>query len=575
MNSHLPKKYYSILLTSLFYLLSFQAVGQPFLEVASNHGITQTYGFAIFGGGLSFCDFNGDGWDDLTFATESGDSLLFFVNEEGQFTWIPTLVHDLGEAKQVLWVDYDNDGDKDLFVTNNESLNKLYNNDGHLNLTDVSEVSGLSSIPKSSYGASFGDYDNDGWLDLYICHRYSNSLLFTNELYHNDGSGHFVEVGEITNASDSIRPTFCASFLDFNADGLQDIYISNDRLLARNTLLKNTGLGNFEDISDRSKAGIYLDAMTVTVGDYDNDGDQDIYVTNSPFDGNMLLRNNGDETFEELATECGVITNRFCWGANFYDFDNDTDLDLYVCAMDVNPDKPSAFYSNDGTGNFSHSSLPGDTVRSYSNAVGDFNNDGYPDIAVSSMHPFPFMLFENKSESNGHWLKINLQGTKSNRDGIGTWLEVYFAGQKIIRYTHCGEGYLAQNSSSIHVGLGDATIIDSIKVKWLSGLVDQFYEVSVDQILFVEEGSTVKETPNEITINWNILPNPAKDIIWVTTDIPFYEFISYTITDQLGRVIATGKIQPNLPLDVSKLATGVYYLNLDSFSNILPFVISR
>lgn len=569
------KQYYFALVFLLCGLFSFRTVAQPFTDVAENQGITQTYGYAIFGGGLSFCDFNGDGWDDLTFATEEGDSLLFFVNHEGHFMRIPTLVPDLGEAKQVLWVDYDNDGDKDLFVTNMGSANKLYNNDGNLNLTDVSAQSGLTTIPKSTYGATFGDYDNDGWLDFYICHRYSNNLLLTNELYHNDGNGHFTEVAELANATDSIRPTFCAAFMDFNADGLQDIYISNDRLLARNTLLKNTGLGNFQDVSVRSNAGIHLDAMNVSVGDYDNDGDQDIYVTNTPFDGNMLLRNEGDETFEEVAATCGVMTNRFCWGANFCDFDNDTDLDLYVCAMNIDATQPSPLYINDGLGSFSHTSIPGDTVKSYSNAVGDFNNDGHPDIAVSSVHPFPFLLFENETESDGHWLKIKLQGTRSNRDGIGSWIEIYFNGQKIIRYTHCGEGYLAQNSSTIHIGLGETIMIDSIKVKWLSGIVDQFYEVPSDQVLFIEEGSTIPDVEENVVVEWWLVPNPADDIIRLKSNIAFYEPMPYTITDQQGRVLLTGIMQPSLPVDVSKLASGVYFFKVELFSKVLPFIIHR
>lgn len=494
-------------LTSLFICFTFFFLnGQSFEEVSSANGINTSYGVGHFGGGVSFCDFTGDGWDDLTFASQEGDSLYFFVNDNGAFHQIPSLVAHTGEAKQILWVDFDNDSDKDLFVSTNFGFNRLYRNDGDLVMTDITVTSGIINEGFSpSYGAIFGDYNKDGWLDLYVCNREVTG--FTNYLYKNNGDGTFLDVSEAANADNFYIPSFCAAFFDFNQDGNQDIYIAEDKSFV-STLLKNKGNNTFQDISAQSGAGITIDAMNVGIGDYDNDGDQDIYVTNG-YAGNKLLRNNGDETFTEVAEVAGVGFYTTAWGGNFLDCDNDGDLDLYVCSS--NEEDSNALYLNLGDGTFEKDSLDNDGGLNYSNVFGDFNKDGKLDLAVNGVEETNFRLWENQHPSVGNWLQIELTGTISNKDGIGSWIEIYANGQKQIRYTHCGLGYLGQNFHAVHVGLGDATVVDSVKIKWLSGVEDFLTDIDINQRIFVEEGSFTSTTSIDKTagIFMKISPNPV------------------------------------------------------------------
>ena len=216
---------------------------------------------------------------------------------------------------QVLWVDYDNDGDMDLFTTSLFEGNDLYRNNGNFVFENVNFISGLSALfnPMKSYGASFGDIDNDGWLDFYIVNRESNGSS-PNLLFKSNGDGTFDEITSSTGTGESTKYQFCSTFFDINNDNLQDIFIANDKCISGgNTLFKNMGGLSFENISAEAGIDLCLSAMCVNVGDYNNDGFSDVYLTNSPPGsfggqggytaefGNKLLLNNGDETFSEVA----------------------------------------------------------------------------------------------------------------------------------------------------------------------------------------------------------------------------------------------------------------------------------
>jgi len=508
----------TILIIPALFLLHF-LTAQNFEEVSAEKGISASYGLGHFCGGLSFCDFNGDGWDDLTFTRQEGDSLLFYLNEGGVFKKIPSLVPNVEEVKQALWADYDNDGDKDLFVTALNKPNRLYRNDGNLALTDVTELEGLPLNDDFTYGAMFGDYNNDGWLDLYVFNR--ELQWNTNYLFENQGDGTFLDVSVSSGTDNGHLPSFCGTFFDFNGDGWQDIYIAEDKSVG-NILYKNTGNGSFENVSASSHTGTKMDAMNVGIGDYDNDMDLDIYVTNGPI-GNKLYRNEGDETFTEVAEEAGVAFHGFAWAGNFLDADLDGDLDLYVCSSipgSINP-----FYMNLGDGTFAQSILPADFGLTYSNVIGDFNQDGKPDIAVSAQDGTSFRLWENKNEQNNHWLRLELEGTVSNRDGIGSWIEIYTKNAKQLRYTNCGIGYLGQNAAAEIIGLGTDALVDSIKIKWLSGMEDFLVNISANQTIRVVEGSTTTITGTSTVFNKDLLsvkvmPNPT------TNDSPKLEVTS-------------------------------------------------
>ncbi|MGI9543130.1 MAG: FG-GAP repeat domain-containing protein, partial [Cyclobacteriaceae bacterium] len=434
-----------ILITFSLLVLTEIVAAQTFPEVAAVLGIDHHYGLGSAGGGVSFYDFNQDGWDDLTFASHSGDSIYFFENRQGVFIKVPSFVTNFCESKQILWVDYDNDGDKDLFVSCYLAANRLYNNNGKMVFTDVTEQSGLPLSSEKTFGVAWADYDNDGWLDLYITNKPEGTGSSSNQLYRNVENGSFIETTSVAGVADVGKKPFSVSFLDYNNDGAADIYIAQDKK-AVNTFLENNGDGSYDDVSVDSKSDLSMEGMCVAVGDYDSDGYQDIYISNIS-EGNRLLKNNGNETFSEVSENTGVAYHGIGWGSNFLDYDNDCDLDLYVSgSLEGSDQVPSIMYTNNGAGNFENTDVgfAGDTVISFSNAIGDIDNDGYPDVAVNNFDEYPSMVWRNTGGTN-NWIKIQLQGVQSNRDGIGTSIRAYFDNRNIIRYTHCGIGFLAQN----------------------------------------------------------------------------------------------------------------------------------
>lgn len=492
-----------LLLCTIHFIFSGQA--QHFAEVGEALNLPATVALGGHGNAVSFCDFNGDGWDDITIATGPGTPLLFYENTNGSFNLIDLSIEETADCKQVLWLDYDNDGDKDLLVSNKSTPNHLYENMGNLTFNNITEIVNLPVNQDVNYGVSAGDFNNDGWLDLYYSNRTSDGL---NHLFINQGNGSFTDITN-SDIGGGTKLSFCSVIFDYNQDGFQDIYVANDRSLG-NVLIQNNGNGSYEDVSLASGTNVELDAMNASVGDYDGDGDLDIYVTNSP-SGNVLLRNNLDGTFTDVADETGTAFYRIGWGANFLDCDNDADLDLYVSCHQPTFETPNALYINDGFGTFSEPYFETggldakDTLQSFANALGDFNNDGFMDIVVSGNMENSFMLWENQGQPDNNWIKIELEGTVSNRDGIGSWIEVHAGGKKQVCYTHCGEAYLGQNSSSKIVGVGNETTIDSVVVRWLSGIVNKTYNVAANQKLTLienEENVVLSLHVPSLTAEW-------------------------------------------------------------------------
>ncbi len=516
-----------------------------FEEVASAQNITTGYGTGFVGGGISFADFNNDGWDDLSFATNGTQDLKFYQNMSGSFQSVSlTGVSLTAESKQILWVDYDNDGDQDLFVANYDSQNRLYQNNGSMVMTDITNASGLKIINDPSMGASFGDYDNDGYLDLYVINYdlFSNPL-YSNFLYRNKGDGTFEDKTIEAGVGDANKIPLCAGFLDYDKDGYQDIYIAIDRTNFANTMLHNNGDGTFTDVSATTNSNLLIDAMNVGVADYDEDGDLDIYISNTPAGGNKLLRNNlesGTADFTEVSVSAGVNFNRVGWGANFFDFDNDSDLDLYASSMNPVASQPNALYRSEGDGTFKEilvRGLPGDTVKSFSNAIGDFDNNGYPDVAVCNDGTYNFMLWQNKINSGHNYLKVKLQGVASNRDGIGSWVEFYLNGDRHTRYLMAGEAYLGQNSKIITMGLGAETSVDSVVVRWLSGAVSKQFDVAANQVVTIVENALL---PAEL-LSFSGVPikNEYIQLSWVTAsekEVFGYEVQRSTSRDRFEKI---------------------------------------
>ena len=542
-----------------------------FKEDATLFGIGVTCGTTYLGNGISFVDYDDDGWDDISITTANGLQPQFYKNNSGTFTAdflnLPNLNY---QTKQINWVDFDNDGDKDLFITSDTNGNRLLENDGSFIFSDITISAGLPNANMFTFGSSWGDINNDGYLDIYVSNRDITGVN-SNKLYKNNGNGTFSDIS-VSAGVDLVSLSFCSAFLDFNNDGYQDIYISNDKTYTTNVLYKNNGDETFDDVSQISETDIAIDAMSVTVEDFNSDGWVDMYITNGP-QGNVFLKNNGDGTFVDIAETSGTLFNSLGWGASFLDAENDGDIDLYVSG-EVNGSNPSyisaAFYENLGNEIFnipSDAGFDGDTGSSLSNAIGDIDNDGSPEIVVSNNNNEDIFLWHNITISDNNWLKVKLEGTISNRDGIGSVMEIFSNGNKQYRHVLLGEGYLSQNSNTEIFGLGGQTSVDYLKVTWLSGIVDYFYNVSANQLIEVTEGTgTLSISPNAPD-SVQLFPNPVEDMLYIHAT---HRIEAYQVFDVLGKTVLQGRGNNNINyIDFSDLPKGVYIAKLSINDNFL------
>ena len=544
-----------------------------FDDVAAQIGVDYSYGDSEYGGGVSFADFDNDGWDDITYASENGVDLYFFKNTNGVFNLVTfNGISNTSKAKQVIWVDYDNDGDKDFFVTAIEGKNTFYSNDGEMNFTDISSTIGIFQTDLFTYGASFGDIDNDGDLDLFISNR---SPEDHNYLYRND-SGIYVDITGTSGISLEGQLSFCSIFFDYDKDGLQDIYVSNDKEENINRLYKNLGDGVFQDVSVSSNAGVDVSAMSTTLGDFNNDGWFDIYITNTPFSqvssiqGNVLLKNNGDGTFTNVATETGTSFDSVGWGSVFLDADNDGLLDIYVSSSENGNGSliSSAFYHQQDDETFIIPQDIGfntDLRESYTNAIGDINNDGKPEIVVGNDTENNF-LWQNNTSNENNWLKVKLEGVISNKDGIGNTIEISVDGQSQYRYTLAGEGYLSQNSFYEFFGTGLSNLIDFIKVTWTAtGVTETFNNIEVNQSITIKEGIGILNDNNYIVEDLlSIYPNPSNDGVFKLST-KNNESITLKVYDLSGRLIFKVKsLKDNDEFSLNHCKKGIYVANLSS-----------
>lgn len=571
-------------------LPTFASAQVHFQNSAPSIGINHSYE-GVPGSGVSFVDFDNDGFDDLTLATGEGQSIYFYKNNNGiNFTKISSPIENTDQVKHILWVDFDNDGDYDLYVTTHTNTNRLYKNIGDLTFEDITESAGLPINEFTTYGACFGDVDRDGWLDLYYNDRVPfNTPANRHYLFRNNADGTFTDIAEISNTTDSSSIPFCSAFIDYNNDKWPDIYTSHDRIHNPNILFENNGDATttgvtFTDVSALTNADVEIDAMCVTPSDFNNDGWMDIYITNTPIaGGSVLLQNLGPLgaliKFGNSATFAGVnFEGRTGWGAVFFDADNDGHLDLYATAADYGDIAQSnAFYLNNGNQTFSQpdAGFIGDTTITYNTAVGDYNNDGYADIAVTNQTPFSTQLWKNNTGGN-HFIKIKLQGVLSNRDGIGSKIEVYKNGHYQMRYTLCGNGFMGQNSLTEIIGLVDQENADSILITWPTGHVDKLYNVEHGQSLVIIEGSTtdgdisvdediilnIIETPVSSTNKstaFNIYPNPASNVLFIEKNKNTFEH--YFIFNNIGQLLKTIKnTSNNFSINISHLNNGIYFI---------------
>ena len=464
-----------------------------FNEVSNELNFNHFYFDGVSGAGVSLMDFDKDGYDDISIPTNDEFSILFFRNNGINLSPINLNITFPYQAKQILWIDFDNDFDNDLYITSFNGKNKLFRNNGFLEFEDVTLQQGLPDSLSNSFGASWADINNDGYIDLLQSYRNPDSLTNVIKLYLNESGNSFKDITNSSGITEYQKLPFCASFIDIDNDNFQDLYIANDKS-SGNSMYYNNGNNTFLNISNTSNTGIEMDAMSVTIGDFNNDQFYDIYSTNL-VEGSKMFVNNKDLTFSESASSLGISFNGEGWGAQFEDFDLDGFEDLYVSGSLQGSDVISSAYYSNIFGKYFELNNPvglvGDTVQSYGNAVGDIDSNGLPDIVVLNNYPSRSFILKNTYSGNNNWLKVNLIGYESNTDAIGSKVKLYAGDLVLSRTKFSTEGYISQNSGNLFFGISDNNVIDSIEVYWPSGKVDKLYDINSNQLLKIYEGSTL------------------------------------------------------------------------------------
>ncbi len=440
--------------------------------------------------GMAWGDYDNDGFDDLfvPVKTLSQPNILYHNNTDGTFTKITTgaIVSDLGASVSGTWGDYDNDGFIDLFVTNNQnSANKLYHNNGDGTFTSiVSDPVVDEGI--YSHSAAWADYNKDGNLDIVVSDFHPTNFNF---LFLGDGQGGF-SVDASSEVSLSATSAVGVAWGDYDNDGDLDLFVANtngeNNQLFKNVngiLIKET-TGSVVNDAGHSVGG--------TWGDYDNDGDLDLYVTNSrDIEPNFFYNNNGDGTFLKITNIEIVNYLSNSHGATWIDFDNDGDLDLLV-ANDQN--NQNFLFSNNGDGTFDKlvNSITQVLNNSYGSAWSDYDNDGDYDLFVANIGTNTNDFFVNQKDPCTNHIVIKLDGCNSNKFGVGAMVKVKATidGQSQWQTRHVSTQTSAtggQNSSKLLFGLLDAPAIDSIVIIWPSGVVTYVISPTINDLLTVYE----------------------------------------------------------------------------------------
>jgi hypothetical protein len=469
---------------AIFGLLGVLITNAQFTDVTSNYGFFLSGTSPQSGNGVSFYDYDNDGWDDLTIG-QASNSILVYHNDNGDYTLSMTFPNT-GDVKQLIWVDYDNDGDADFFFTVMNQSAKLYRNDGDQTFTDVTANLNLPISNGKSFGAAWGDYDVDGFADVYICNYSSAPSSHTNWLLHNNGDGTFTNVTNEMGVGDDYKPTYQCTWNDVNLDGLPDLYLVNDFSYG-NQLYLNNGV-SFDAVGDIYNLDLEMEGMSICWNDLDHDMDWDVFIAdNQP--GNKLMLNEGG-VYTDIAASAGVQVFSTCWGSFWFDYDHDTWDDMHIATslLSVNSNQNYLFHNN-GDLTFTDVSMAGDAQIAFASAKGDKNNDGFWDFIVMKQYPATVALYQNDGGAN-HWIKVDLNGTVSNRDGIGAIIRHYMNGEQHMTGTYWGEGFMEQDSQYEILSLGENAIADSITITWPSGWVDRYYNLDADTVYTFTEGET-------------------------------------------------------------------------------------
>ena len=527
-----------------------------FVDVAEEVGIVaqnvsgdseQTYLVDSMMGGSAFFDYDQDGDLDLYilngskvvgFPDQEHPRNTFYRNERGKFV-DATDEANLGDAGWGMGCavgDYDNDGDLDIYITN-YGRNVLYDNRGDGTFADVTEYAQVGD-ERFSTGCAFLDYDGDGYLDLYVANYvdFKHFLQTTpnksymwkglrvhfgprgmkgsgDSLYRNQGDGTFADVTVEARVVDQDK-LYGMGVIggDYDRDGDVDIYVANDT--GPNFLYQNQGDGTFADVgwmigAAYGESGEAQGCMGIAYGDYDNDLYQDILVTNFWEQTNTLYHNDHGAFFSDLSFDAGVGKESFqflAWGTEFFDYDNDGDRDIFVANGHLFPQLDRAnlgtsyaqtnqLFENLGDGTFVEvSQLSGEGLGikkvSRGASFGDYDDDGDLDIFVLNINDRPTLLHNDGGNEN-NWLMVKTIGTESNRDGIGARIEVRCGEVAQSAEIRSGASYLSHNDLRAHFGLGQTESIDSLVVRWPSGLEERFENLAANRLVVLQEGEGI------------------------------------------------------------------------------------
>jgi len=505
-----------------------------FTDITDTAGLNHQFKVleGMFGGGACVLDFNGDGFEDVYVTGGTNDDQLLRNNGDGTLT---NVYEGSGleltrrfVTQGVSGADVNRDGYVDLFITTitardsartiPRARNLLFLAQGDGTFADATGAWGLTNLYSFSTGGHFGDFNADGWPDLFVGNYFIEyegklnvisdaTIVGANQTAHdylllNDGGKGFVDVSEDYGV-DHRGFGFGGVFTDFDNDGDQDLIVNNDfgyKAIPSLVYRNNYPRKSFTDVSEDLDLDLKINAMGAAVGDYNADGQLDYYMTNIRFNRFMVGQGIG-KPYENLTKPLGMNFLSISWGANFADYDHDGDLDLYVSNGDLNPNcVPMAnFYYDNVGGKFRDMGKSDGGAGDYGIGRGsvafDLENDGDLDLlvvcqeAVLPNYPVESVtrLFRNDG-AKGNWLKVSLQGTEAEKHGLGSRVTVFSQGRRMIREVDGGgSSHLSQHSNIAHFGLGEVEVVDSVLVSWTGGKEQLLTGVSVNQLLEIRE----------------------------------------------------------------------------------------
>lgn len=489
-----------------FLATSLEIRAQNFQDVTTSMGLGFVNGGNYWGTGVSFFDFDEDGWDDLTICV-AGSPTRVYRNNQGAFVLFK-LFPNMTESKQPIWFDYDNDGYNDLLIVRRDNPHQLYRNIAN---TDFQDVSNILNIPfdntvfffgsARSFGGGVGDPNRDGYLDVSIANNGVSNGSVNSFVWNDSGTQFYADT--LNSFTEYQRNSFQSVWVDFDFDDYQELFVIND-FYQGNEFYKRNLNGIYVECGAQYGLDYPRESMSNSWCDFDNDGDLDVYITSTPVEyslpstpdpGNALLVNNSG-VFVNSATAYGVQLNRWSWGALWIDADNDGFSDLLINERSLNIDTPNAFGEYlllNMNGQFEQSAFSGLENIQYpyfTSVKGDFNNDGKYDIFLSPETNYPFKILSNITNTNFNFLKFRFEGLIGNRNGFGTTYKIYAGGETFTGQLLSTESYLSQNSQNVIQGLGQHTVVDSLQVHWLSGVVDKYYSLEANQTIIFHEGET-------------------------------------------------------------------------------------